>query len=82
LCDLAMQVESSQELRNLMEKWVAAASAMQPSDSEIAAAEDAFAEFSRACKLHFFDVDKQLKELCSRMTEVASPLTSLLTVMN
>ena len=81
LCDLAPQEESSPELRNLMEQWVAAASAMQPSNTEIAAAEDAFAEFSHACKLHFFEVDKQLKELCSKMTEVAMPLTVLLTVI-
>ena len=80
LCDLAPQEESSPELRNLMEQWVAA-SAMQPSNTEIAAAEDAFAEFSHACKLHFFEVDKQLKELCSKMTEVAMPLTVLLTVI-
>ena len=77
LCDLAPQEESSQELRLLMERWVAAASATQQSEAQIAA-EDAFAEFSYACKLHFFQVDKQLKELCSKMTEVAMPLTVLL----
>ena len=77
LCDLASQEESSQELRLLMERWVAAASATQQSEAQIVA-EDAFAEFSYACKLHFFQVDKQLKELCSKMTEVAMPLTVLL----
>jgi hypothetical protein len=80
LCDLAPQEESSRELRNLMDRWVAAASATQQSEAQIAA-EDAFAEFSHACKLHFFQVDKQLKELCSKMTEVAMPLTALLNVI-
>jgi hypothetical protein len=81
LCDLAPLEESSQELRTLMERWVAVASATQQSESQIAAAEDAFAEFSHTCKLHFFEVDKQLKELCSKMTEVAMPLTALLSVI-
>jgi len=81
LCDLAPQEESSQELRTLMERWVDAASATQQSEAQIAAAEDAFAEFSHTCKLHFFEVDKQLKELCSKMTEVAMPLTALLNVI-
>jgi hypothetical protein len=38
---------------------------LEASLAQIAAAEDAFAEFSHICKLHFFEVDKQLKELCS-----------------
>jgi hypothetical protein len=82
LCDLAPQEESSQELRKLMDRWVEAASATQLGDTGITAAEDAFAEFSHACKLHFFEVDKQLKELCLKMTEVAMPLTVLLTVIH
>jgi hypothetical protein len=77
LCDLAPLEESSQELRMLMERWVAATSVTQQSE----AAEDAFAEFSHICKLHFFKVDKQLKELCTKMTEVAMPLTALLSVI-
>jgi hypothetical protein len=81
LCDLAPLEESSQELRTLMERWVAAASATLQSEAQIAAAEDAFAEYSHTCKLHFFEVDKQLKELCSKMTEVAMPLTALLNVI-
>jgi hypothetical protein len=81
LCDLAPQEESSEGLRSLLDRWVTAASAMQPSDIEITAAEDAFAEFSHVCKLHFFEMDKQLKELCSKMTEVAMPLNVLLTVI-
>ncbi len=81
LCDFAPQEESSQELRTLMDRWVAEASATQPSEAQIAEAEDAFAEFSHTCKLHFFEVDKRLKELCSKMTEVAMPLTALLNVI-
>jgi hypothetical protein len=81
LCDLASREEWSQDIRSLMERWVASASlAPKPSDIEITAAEDAFAEFSHACKLRFFEVDKQLKELCSKLTEIATPLTMLLTV--
>ena len=40
-------------------------SATQQSETQIAAAEDAFAEFSHTCKLHFFEVDRQVEELCS-----------------
>jgi predicted nuclease with TOPRIM domain len=83
LCDRAPREEWSEDLRSLMERWIAASSsAPKPSDTEMTAAEDAFIEFSHACKLRFFDVDKQLKELCSKLTEVATPLTVLLSVIN
>lgn len=81
LCGGHPQDAWSQDLRSRLLLWETLPLSAPPTGKEAEASESAFEEFRSACMMRFFEVDDELNTLCGRLTEVASPLNALLTVI-
>ncbi len=68
----------SQDLLERMQAWIAAAPAAVNSQEDKRTADDALAAFHRVCIYRFYNVDKDLVELCGQVTDIAKPLDTLL----
>jgi len=71
-------VSVSHELLEMLAKWIAATPSADPGQGEKAAGEIAFADFHRVCVYRYYDVDKELNDLCAQVIEVAAPMNTLL----
>ncbi|UPT88418.1 hypothetical protein HAP41_0000004595 [Bradyrhizobium barranii subsp. apii] len=81
LCDKHPQDGWSKELKDRLLLWEQTTLSSPPTSDEVEASESAFDEFHSASEMRFFEVDDELNALCSRLTELAMPLNSLLSVI-
>jgi hypothetical protein len=81
LCDRHPQDVWSKELKDRLLLWEQSSLSSPPTRDEIDASDSAFDEFHSACEMRFFEVDDELNALCGRLTELAMPLNSLLSVI-
>jgi hypothetical protein len=78
LCNAYPEANWSHELLEMLAKWIAATPSADPGQGEKAAGEIAFADFHRVCVYRYYDVDKELNDLCAQVIEVAAPMNTLL----
>lgn len=81
LCDRHPQDSWSTDLKGRLLWWEQSPLSSPPTEDEAEASEIAFDEFRSACGMQFFEVDKELHALCSRLAALAQPLDLLLAVI-
>ncbi|MDE5461341.1 effector-associated domain EAD1-containing protein [Bradyrhizobium sp. CSS354] len=81
LCDKHPQDVWSRELKDRLLLWEHSTLSPSPTTDEIDASGSAFDEFHSACEMRFFEVDDELNALSGRLTELAMPLNSLMSVI-
>lgn len=81
LCDQHPQDAWSKDLRDRLLLWEQSPLSLPPTKDETDASDSAFDEFHGACRSRFFEVDDELNALSGRLTELGTPLNSLLSVI-
>jgi hypothetical protein len=81
LCNAYPDTNWSHELVKRMGDWITATPSAAPAVDEKANGEIAFADFHRACVYRYYDVDKELNELCEQVINVSQPIETLLTAI-
>ncbi|MGY3695095.1 pimeloyl-ACP methyl ester carboxylesterase [Bradyrhizobium sp. USDA 3240] len=81
LCDQDPNESWANELKQLMEHWIAATPSAQPSYAETIAGENAFDAFYQDCLERFVQIDTDLKDLSVQIASVAGNLVTVLTVI-
>lgn len=78
LCDLNPNEKWATHLKDRLAEWIAATSSSEPGETKKLAGENAFETFRSACFGHFYEVNRNLKELSQEISGVAGSLNTLL----